>query len=77
MTLEPAKLCNLSGAGLGVLRVGGPADVTVIDPDLAWTIGAADLKGKSRNTPFLGRKVRGRAIATIVDGELRFRLPRG
>lgn len=76
MTVEPAKLCNLAAAGLGSLRVGGPADVTVIDPDQQWTISLDDLKGKSKNTPFLGRKVRARAIATIVDGALRFRLPR-
>jgi dihydroorotase len=76
MTTEPAKLCNLTQAGLGSLKVGGPADVTVIDPERQWTITLEDLKGKSKNTPFLGRKVRGRAVATIVDGNVRFRLPR-
>jgi dihydroorotase len=76
MTVEPAKLCNLDAAGLGALKVGGPADVTVIDPERAWTITPAELKGKSKNTPFLGRSVRGRAIATIVGGSVRFTLPR-
>jgi dihydroorotase len=76
MTVEPAKLCNLTGSDLGSLKVGGPADVTVFDPERAWTIAPDDLKGKSKNTPFLGRKVRGRAIATIVDGDVRFRLPK-
>jgi dihydroorotase len=76
MTIEPARLCNLTALGLGVLKVSGPADVTIIDPERPWTITAGDLKGKSRNTPFLGRAVRGRTIATIVDGDVRFRLPR-
>ena len=73
LTIEPARLCNLDRAnrgtdGLGELFVGGPGDVTILDPDLAWTIGVDDLASKSRNTPFLGRAVRGRAVATVVGG---------
>jgi dihydroorotase len=76
MTVEPAKLCNLDAAGLGALKVGGPADVTVIDPERTWTITPAELKGKSKNTPFLGRDLRGRAVATVVAGSVRFTLAR-
>jgi dihydroorotase len=71
MTVEPAKLCGLDGMGLGRLAVAGPADITVIDPGLDWTIGLKDLAGRSRNTPFVGRKVKGRAVATVVGGEVR------
>ncbi|MBK7406025.1 MAG: dihydroorotase [Phycisphaerales bacterium] len=79
LTLEPARLCNLDRAnrgqdGLGELFVGGPADVTVIDPDLEWTVAESDLCGMCVNTPFLGRTVRGRAVATIVAGEVRHEL---
>lgn len=76
MTTEPARLCGLDSGGraLGRLAIGGPADVTIINPDLDWTIAPADLRGKSRNTPFLGRRVRARAIATIVAGEVRWEL---
>lgn len=70
MTLAPARLCNLDASGLGSLWVGGPADVTIIDPDLVWTISTNDLKGKSSNTPFLGRSVKGRAVMTIVAGNV-------
>lgn len=70
MTIQPARLCGLDGRGLGSLRVGGPADLTVIDPDARWTISIGDLKGKCRNTPFLGREVRGRAVMTVVDGRI-------
>ncbi|MGE3107836.1 MAG: dihydroorotase [Phycisphaerales bacterium] len=80
MTIEPARLCGLDkiggGVGLGSLHVGAPGDVTVIDPALAWTISLADLAGLSRNTPFLGRAVTGRAVATIVEGTVRMRRDR-
>lgn len=73
LTVEPARLCNLDRAhrgadALGELFVGGPGDVTIIDPDLEWTVGVNDRASKSRNTPFLGRRVRGRAVATVVGG---------
>jgi dihydroorotase len=71
MTIEPARLCGLDRAGLGMLTAGGPADVTVIDPDQEWTIRLEELAGKSRNTPFLGRRVRGRAVLTLVGGQVR------
>lgn len=71
MTAEPAKLCGLDRAGLGSLQVGAPADVTVIDPDRPWVIRAAEFKGRSRNMPFEGRNVRGRAELTVVAGVVR------
>ncbi len=73
MTIEPARLCGLHRAGFGMLSEGGPADVTVIDPDSEWVISESDLKGKSVNTPFIGTAVRGRAVATIMDGRLTHR----
>lgn len=75
LTVEPARLTGLLRHGLGTLREGAPGDVTIIDPDLRWTISRDDLKGLSCNTPFLGRSVRGRGVATIVGGEVRWTLP--
>ncbi|MEX2219929.1 MAG: dihydroorotase [Phycisphaerales bacterium] len=72
MTVDPARLCNLDRRGLGQLKAGGPADITVIDPSARWTIRAADLPGRSKNTPFEGRAVKGRAVATIVGGKVQF-----
>ncbi|HYE03036.1 MAG TPA: dihydroorotase [Phycisphaerales bacterium] len=78
MTLGPARLCGFDrpapapGAGLGRLAVGGPGDVTVIDPDAPWTIRTAEFAGRSRNTPFDGRSVRARAVATVVAGRVRY-----
>lgn len=75
MTIEPARLCGFDRRpgleSLGTLRVGGLADVTVIDPSLTWTIRAADFASKSRNCPFDGWSVRGRATHTFVGGVIR------
>lgn len=73
MTINPARLCNLDQRGLGSLQTNGPADITLIDPDARWTISVNDLKGKCRNTPFLGRQVRGRAVMTMINGRIAMR----
>ena len=56
----------------GTLTPGVAADITLVDPLQSWTISAANFKSRSRNTPFDGRNVTGRVVATIVDGDLRF-----
>lgn len=71
MTLEPAVLCGLDACGLGMLRVGGPADITLIDPEAAWTFGRESVRGTSANSPFFGRKLRARAVLTMVHGEVK------
>ncbi|MCX5651113.1 MAG: dihydroorotase [Planctomycetota bacterium] len=75
MTRTPAELCGLDALGLGTLREGAPGDVTVIDPMLEWTIDANAFASKSRNCPFHGWKVRGRATMTVVGGRVLFELP--
>ena len=72
MTLNPARLCSLDGKG--ELTPGADADVTIIDPELAWTIDADQFASKGRNCPFDGWKVRGRAVATIVAGDVKYSL---
>jgi len=44
--------------------------VTVIDPDVEWTIDVAEFKSKSRNSPFGGWQVRGRARYTVIGGRV-------
>ena len=65
MSCAPARAFSLAG---GTLRVGAPADVTLFDPSLEWTVDAASFVSLSRNTPFDGRRLRGRAVRTIVAG---------
>ena len=69
MTCNGAQLCGLQGKG--ALAVGADADVTVIDPDHAWTIDVNQFAGKSSNCPFDGWPVKGRATATIVAGDVK------
>ncbi len=75
LTINPARLCGLDRCGIGSLAPGNPADITVIDPEVRWTIGEADLAGKCRNSPFLGRAARGRAVMTFIGGEPLLRAP--
>ncbi|CAN5894184.1 dihydroorotase [soil metagenome] len=72
LTTAPAELLGLQHRK-GRLRPGFDADVTLIDPEARWTIDPAQSRSKSRNTPFGGRQVKGRAQLVIVNGEIRFR----
>ena len=66
MTINPAKIL---GIDRGSLAIGKIADVTVIDPNVEWTIDVNAFQTKSRNSPFHGWKVKSRAMVTIVRGE--------
>lgn len=65
-TIEPAKLLKLDA---GTLSIGAKADITLIDPDREWMVDASKFESLSRNTPFDGWKLKGRAVRTIVGGE--------
>jgi dihydroorotase len=65
LTLGPARVLGLDR---GTLKPGAVADVTVIDPDAEWTIDPERFRSKSRNCPFAGWRVRGRAEAVLVGG---------
>jgi dihydroorotase len=69
MSVLPAKIFNLAG---GTLAAGAPADVVVLDPAARWVVDPEAFYSKSRNTPFGGRELRGRADATIVRGRVVF-----
>jgi dihydroorotase len=71
LTLNPARLLGLSK---GTLRPGAEADVTIIDPELRWRINPDRFLSKSRNTPYAGWDVRGRAHTVIVNGEIGYTL---
>lgn len=70
-TAEPARLLNLEA---GSLSGGAAADVTMIDPNLEWTVNASEFQSLSRNTPFHGWKIKGRAVRTIVGGKTVWKL---
>jgi dihydroorotase len=65
-TVNPARLLQIDA---GTLSAGRAADITLIDPDLEWTVDAQSFQSMSRNTPFDGWKLKGRAVRTIVAGK--------
>jgi len=65
LSRDPARLLNLPG---GSLAPGALADVTILDPEAAWTIDPARFRSKSRNTPFGGFALTGGPWMTIVGG---------
>jgi dihydroorotase len=69
LTCNPARLLRLDG-GRGTLAVGGVADVTVLDLDARWTCDRHETASKSRNNPFHGWHMKGRATHTIVRGKV-------
>ncbi len=72
LTINPARVL---GIDRGTLQPGTDADVTIIDPTAEWLIDGEQFKSKSRNSPFLGRRVRGRAHAVVVGGEVKYERP--
>ena len=70
MSTNPAGILSLAG---GEIAVGAAADLTVADPDEAWTVDPEAFVSKGKNTPFAGRTVYGKIKYTIVDGAIKYR----
>jgi dihydroorotase len=70
-TSGPARVFDLNGRGS--LTRGSFADVTIFDPRKRWTFEAAKSRSLSRNTPFDGWQLTGKAVATIVSGKIVYR----
>jgi dihydroorotase len=71
LTVRPATILDLP---LGRLAKGSAADVTIIDPKARWTVRVSEFASKARNCPYDGWPLKGRAVATIVGGALKFEL---
>ena len=71
MAVNPAAILAVPG---GALSVGAAADLTLIDPEREWVYSADQVVSKSRNTPFLGWKLQGRAVLAMVGGRVRHSL---
>jgi len=71
MSINPAGILNIPA---GTLNVGATADITIIDPELEWTVAEDDFKSLSKNSPYIGRKLIGRVVRTIVAGKTVFEL---
>jgi dihydroorotase len=74
LSTNPARILKRPG---GSLAVGAPADVVILDPEMSWVYDPAKGYSKSRNSPWAGQTLTGRAIATIVRGRLVYDVERG
>ncbi|MBU1168943.1 MAG: dihydroorotase [Proteobacteria bacterium] len=71
MTINPASILGIPTG----IREGGIADITIIDPDREYILKADELYSKSRNTPFDGWTMRGKALYTLVNGRVVYKEP--
>jgi len=66
LTVVPARIIGIES---GTLSRGAPADITVIDMEKEWTVKTENFISKGKFTPFEGMKLKGRAVATFINGE--------
>ncbi|MDH4222530.1 MAG: dihydroorotase [candidate division Zixibacteria bacterium] len=71
LTVNPSRILKLNA---GEIKIDMPADLTVIDPDIMWTVDPEEFKSKSKNSPFGGEKLKGKAYLTIVEGKIMHQL---
>lgn len=67
MTTHPARIMGLPA---GKLEVGLDADITILDPDKEWIVDPQAFHSKSKNTPFTGMRLKGKAVLTMVNGKV-------
>ena len=70
MSAAPARIVGL--ASKGAIKEGMDADITIIDPEKAWEVRKEDIVSKSKNSPFIGRKLKGTVVATIYGGKITY-----
>lgn len=68
MTAEPARIFGLDKAG--ALTAGNPADIAILDTEQEWTVDPKNFYTRGTHSPFVGRKLKGRAVLTMVDGRI-------
>ena len=66
LSLNPARILNIKQ---GNIKIGEPANLTVIDSDVEWIVDASKFKSKCKISPFDGKNLRGRALAVVVNGK--------
>ncbi len=69
ISINPAQILNLRK---GTLEAGADADITVIDPQLKWVVDVKKFCSRGKNSPFHGFQLQGRAVLTIVGGNIKY-----
>ncbi len=70
MSAAPARIVGLPSKG--AIREGMDADITIIDPEKVWEVRKEDIVSKSKNSPFIGRKLKGAVVTTIYGGKVTY-----
>ncbi len=71
LTANPAAIIGLDAGHLGL---GGAADLCLFDPNLEWPLDLDSMRSRGKNSPWFGRTLRGKVVATFIDGEAVYRL---
>jgi dihydroorotase len=66
----PLPFNNPIPRGLGTLRIGAIADITIFDPEAEWVVDPQAFASKGKNTPWAGRLLKGKVMATVVGGKI-------
>jgi dihydroorotase len=69
MTVNPAKII---GVGTGGMRLGTVANITMIGPDKRWKVTEDSIRSRSKNTPLLGKELKGRVKQVVIRGTLKY-----
>jgi len=70
MSAAPARILGLKTKG--AVNESFDADLTIIDPDKEWTLKKEEIASKSKNSPFIGRKFKGKVEMTICGGKISY-----
>jgi dihydroorotase len=72
LTVEPARIIGAKYSTLGSLNPGNAADITIIDTDKEWIVDSQTFISKGKNTPFDGYSLKGKPVATILNGNITY-----
>ena len=70
LTVGPARVMGSSFARLATLEPGTPADIVIFDPDREWVVDPEEFQSMGKNTPLAGTTLKGRVVATLVEGQV-------
>ncbi len=73
MTAGPAEVLGQSFQPLATLQPGTPADIVVFDPNREWVVDTRDFLSMGKNTPLEGTTLKGKVVATLVEGKVVYR----
>ena len=75
LTTGPARILGERQGVAPGLREGEPADLVVVDRGASWTVSAASLRSRGKNSPLLGRELRGVVRLTLAGGHVAYEAP--